>query len=747
VRQIAFGLLLVGAGLGPLAPTAESALVVRLIVQAFFLLACALWVMAMGLEGRLRVRSSGLYVYLGLAALAAAIGVASASNRQAAVLTAYSWLSGMAAFVFVYNEVREPRRRRLLLVVIGASAFVVSLHALHQVFVELPNARADFRDNPEAVLKMLGLPPEMEFDFEGRLGTNSVFGTFLLPNSLAGFLLLVLPAFIGMAMDQLAERGFGESHWPALRRGLFALPMACALYFTKSKGGWLAFAAAMGVFALWAFSREIRRRRMQVLCVILCLLVVGAVSQATGLLTPLRDYVSSSASRLGYWRAGVIIAEDHPVFGAGLDNFADQYAVVKRASDEEARRAHCDYIQIAAETGLIGLVFYLLFWAQFWRRVRALSGPPPLRIGDAQQPAPDWAAGILLLSIVIFGIDMACGSAFHTREGVRGWLWPIGLWLGWTAFVLALGPRRNVHGERPFYTWVGLGAGLVGFFAHSLVDFDHYVGGVVQTAWVFAALVLTGAATRDRIEERVSRRLWPAARWLTTLGAVGAIVLLLYAFVAPLAEAHVRFQTAVDRTNDLTYEERLDELLIAAERNPLDAQSYAFASDMLFGMRLQGKRTTTRGASVLGEAIVLAKRAAAANPVRSEYFQRLGRLYELQWLLGGVRSDLLSARDAYAQAEKLFPGKPDGPLNVGRVYDRDARYDVASGKYFSARALSEEQAMRTRRFSKRELQELSRRIEELNHALTQHRPPPPLNFTEKRLLGDLPPINAFRASP
>jgi len=46
--------------------------------------------------------------------------------------------------------------------------------------------------------------------------------------------------------------------------------------------------------------------------------------------------------------------------------------------DEETRRAHNDYIQLAAETGVIGLTLYSAFWVAFWRRARRTEGEPTL---------------------------------------------------------------------------------------------------------------------------------------------------------------------------------------------------------------------------------------------------------------------------------------------------------------------------------------------------------------------------------
>ena len=392
VRQIAFGLVLLGAALGPMAPTIESTLSLRLVVQMLFVLAGVLWALSMALEGRIRIRRTGLGVWLGLLCGAVISGTVNAGYKYPALLTAFMWFSSIVAFVFVVNEARSRRMRALLLGVIAASAFAVAVHGVHQVLVEIPNARAAFADDPVAVLRELNLPPEMAYNFAGRLGTNRVFSTFLLPNSLAGFLVLVLPMCLGLILDRFRERPRGEPLTPLVCRVILILPLGLALFLTKAKAGWLACAVALGTFAVWGFGKRLLRSRLHVLGFILGMAVVAFIAQFSGLFPPLRDYVSSSTTRAAYWRSGVMIFERHPFVGVGLDNYAEHYAAFKRPGDEEARRAHNDYVQLAAETGIIGLFAYLAFLARFWQRVRGSDRELVLPPAEQSGAVGGWVA-------------------------------------------------------------------------------------------------------------------------------------------------------------------------------------------------------------------------------------------------------------------------------------------------------------------------------------------------------------------
>ncbi len=416
-HDIAFALLLLGAGLGPLSPTLEDNLPFRLIIQSLLLLSAAVWVAGLMLEERVRIRRTG--VGWAAAALLAVLGAATwnASYGYPSVLTLLSWVTGAAAFVVTVHAARSPERRLMLFLTLGATTLAVSLHGIHQALIELPKARAMFQDDTAAVMRMLNLPLSMAGDFEGRLGRESVFSTFLLATSLAGYLALMLPGLAGYLLDWWRARRLLSPWGTFLLACALALPMAATLYLTKSKGGWAAFGVGMAVFVVWTFREEIRKRRMQAACLALAGLVVWGIAQRTALLPPLGDYAGSFVVRYKYWRAGLSIAEQHPGLGVGLDNFADYYAAAKHPEDQEARRAHNDYVQLAAEAGLAGLAAYAVFWRLYWRRVRrGAAGMLESAAGATSRPSPLIAAGV---AAGVFLVEGLCGG--RSGRAARRW--------------------------------------------------------------------------------------------------------------------------------------------------------------------------------------------------------------------------------------------------------------------------------------------------------------------------------------
>jgi tetratricopeptide (TPR) repeat protein len=416
-----------------------------------------------------------------------------------------------------------------------------------------------------------------------------------------------------------------------------------------------------------------------------------------------------------------------------LDNFADFYASKKLPEDQEARRAHNDYIQLAAETGLIGILTYGAFLALFWRRVMRMGAEPVLAQPEPAALNATVTAGLLALSAVVLGLEALCGGALRASTGFWSWQWLWTLWLAWMAYALL-----NARSQDPFAlgrsscATIGIACGIIAFLVHSLGDFHHYVGGTLQTAWILMALLLSARLSEEKESYAVDRPIGPGQRLGLVLGASAVVLLVLYGFVARVAEANVLRERALEPRRPK--EDCRRDLTEAVRRFPMDAENQALLSDFYLGEWRAGRRRTAQNVSVISLAIYSAKDAIELDPMRSEYYTRLGRLCEIQWRERHLPQDYQDARTAYMRAEELFPSNPDTPLNLGRLYDAKGNYEAALPNYIAAQRLSEEQYHIPRKFNDAELTELSGRIQQLRLA-DVGRTPPPNEFRQPRLLG------------
>ena len=196
-----------------------------------------------------------------------------------------------------------------------------------------------------------------------------VYGTFDQPNPYAGY--INIPLSIALALTLL-----GRDRLTRILAGITTILLGYALYLSQSRGGEMAIAAAL-VFIVLAGMPHIRA-----LFGVLIIALLGLIEGLLGGLIPVNifnpvlrflglvqislsapsgpDY--STAERLAHWIAGLHMFLDHPVLGVGIGNYANAYPrYFITIFVDSLGHAHNYYINIAAETGSIGLIVYLLF--------------------------------------------------------------------------------------------------------------------------------------------------------------------------------------------------------------------------------------------------------------------------------------------------------------------------------------------------------------------------------------------------
>jgi hypothetical protein len=170
-----------------------------------------------------------------------------------------------------------------------------------------------------------------------RIRGTGIFGD---PNDLAMALLLVFPFLFTAVLD--ADAGM-------LRR-LLALAMLAvlsyAVFLTQSRGGFMGLAVLGAAYVY----RRIGRTTALVAAVLLLVLVLTAPGR-------LREVTSSEESaqlRIQAWSVGFEMLKSKPVLGVGTGEF----------STFHNRVAHNSFVHVFAETGLIGLFFFvgMFYW-------------------------------------------------------------------------------------------------------------------------------------------------------------------------------------------------------------------------------------------------------------------------------------------------------------------------------------------------------------------------------------------------
>jgi putative inorganic carbon (HCO3(-)) transporter len=261
---------------------------------------------------------------------------------------------------------------------------------------------------------VIGLQEYLVTALSGDLSWRA-FGPFYNPNLLAAMLLMVIPAWVALVL---------MARLPAVKLAAGVGLLLCWLCFfvTGSKGGALALMGALLVGVVLAPDPAKGGLAKRALLGVGLVVLVGA---AALLLPPIRIRVltafgpqsNSMMFRYYTWLATWHMALDRPLLGFGPGTF--NVAFPRFAIAGHTGLAHETYLQIAAETGFVGLSALLAalgtLLASAVRAARTLAG-------DHRTVACACAAGMvgfLLHNVVDYAWHVtATGLAFWTLAGL-----------------------------------------------------------------------------------------------------------------------------------------------------------------------------------------------------------------------------------------------------------------------------------------------------------------------------------------
>ena len=280
---------------------------------------------------------------------------------------------------FVACQFYRPVDRTILLVTLMALVVVESLFALLQFSLKID------RISPFSWIPLDWVRPEL---YRGRGG-----GTYICPNNLAGFLELALG--LVLARGILLHRTKGSVEAFTVRKLLIiyvALMAGVGIAVSLSRGGWGATLAGLLALGLWALWGDWRQRRMWV-----PFAAVGAVVALLGFmawkLAPgriLTSFAGKSGSEIGLrdptlnirthlWTGTLKLIREQPIIGHGIGSWQWLYPRHKNPIVvSHTEYTHNDYLNLASDYGLIGVVLLVCVFAGFfWQAARTSDSRIP----------------------------------------------------------------------------------------------------------------------------------------------------------------------------------------------------------------------------------------------------------------------------------------------------------------------------------------------------------------------------------
>jgi putative inorganic carbon (hco3(-)) transporter len=272
------------------------------------------------------------------------IAIASAVFLNPLTLDAQRELMRLASYVCFYYVVIDwchtEDNTRTLLKVLMASTIVVAIFGLWQAVSGGYTAVYDFLYPIQEEISQIPT-------WEGRI--TSFLEHY---NGLAGYLNLVIPFCLAFAMGGTDPVLRTLSRWCLALAGI-------ALLLTQSRGGLLAFIAILLVHVCFSARDRKTRVRRVALALVACLLVAAVAGFFFQRLTEIDDF--TAVSRVAIWGGAFTVFVRSPVLGTGFGNLRALMGGLLNLPDGWTGDAHNLYLELLAETGVIGfLVFGLL---------------------------------------------------------------------------------------------------------------------------------------------------------------------------------------------------------------------------------------------------------------------------------------------------------------------------------------------------------------------------------------------------
>jgi O-antigen ligase len=363
--------------------------------QALLVITIGAWVARMIYQRRVGIQTGPL-----LWPLAAFIGVGvlsffAASSFELWAKECIKWVGVLLVYLFAYSHIRtNPRTRAFLLGTILISALFEAGLGIYQ-------------------FGLRGIGPK-EFLISGHY--YRAYGTFEQPNPFGGYMGLTWPLAAGIGLFSLRQswrwltgpsRDTREA-WRSYALTIFCLLVATlglvALGLSWSRGAWIGAAAAAAVMFIIALRRPAASAAIIAVVAIIVIAFNLVDLLPLSLRNRLTDFTQSFSSfdvrgvnvndanysvieRLAHWQAAENMIVDRPYLGVGFGNYAAAYEHYRALNWPIALgHAHNYYLNIWAETGIFGLLAYLVLWGMvFYRTLRAFytSAASPGRNGRA----------------------------------------------------------------------------------------------------------------------------------------------------------------------------------------------------------------------------------------------------------------------------------------------------------------------------------------------------------------------------
>jgi O-antigen ligase len=192
------------------------------------------------------------------------------------------------------------------------------------------------------------------------------FGPYANRNHFAGFAEMIIPvALVPLVLGKVRRER-------TLVVGLFAVVPMVALVLSASRGGIISFIVQIAILFLLLLLRRAPAKYVMaggvvVLCAVLAVSWIG-VQQVLSRFAGIQNVEVSAGKRSAMVKDTFRLFRDHPILGTGLGTLEMVYPPYDSLYDGKVvNHAHNDYLEVLAETGIIGGLCCLWFLGTLFR--------------------------------------------------------------------------------------------------------------------------------------------------------------------------------------------------------------------------------------------------------------------------------------------------------------------------------------------------------------------------------------------
>jgi len=193
---------------------------------------------------------------------------------------------------------------------------------------------------------------------------HSSFGN---PNFYAGYIVLIIPLTI---MKFIESKNFNKYLW------LFtSIMLIINLIMNKTRGAWIAFICSI-IFLLLIYLRKMRIIKQIHFYILIAVIFIVLFSGSFIILKDYYDKTNPSViERLFKWQTAFEMIKKYPITGIGAGNLKVNYALYQSQVKQKFKislkgtsesNVHNEYLQIFAETGLLGLLSFISIFISYF---------------------------------------------------------------------------------------------------------------------------------------------------------------------------------------------------------------------------------------------------------------------------------------------------------------------------------------------------------------------------------------------